>query len=592
MSNAVDAASRPTAPRPVDGSLATLVASAPWWMRWSAVALVAYSILLLTPSGRRLDGGPVELVALATRLGIEGSAFLWAAGRAALPRTLVLALRITGWASILTGVDYLASLPQYYGGQPWLSATTDSFLTLAGYAAALVALLVYPRTPARRGEGVALVLDTVVTTGSLLLLSWTLVTQVSQDRVSDPGAELWIQIFGLAQLALIAGLNVVVVRGVAVPSPRAFWWFIAGQTLYVPVTIAVQLEEARLLPPWPGDLVYYLGVLPTLAACLAFRRDPIGPSSQRGAPVWLDDLNPLPLFMPPALGATLLAALTFAPQLRAVPLAVALTVASMLLAARLLLSAHRAAVVARAESDRDRRRQAERIQAVGRLAGGIAHEFNNLMARVIGNTELGEAAPGTGDEAREHFARARAAAMRAADLTGQLLAFSGQRQVQPELVDVEANVHACYLRAARALPPGVSASLHRGDGPFAVLADPQQLDAALEQLIDNAAEAMPGGGTVTVAVARELLRHPAPMTPLAAAAGPYVVVSVTDTGTGMTPEAIAMACDPFYSTKPAHLGGGLGLASVHGFIAAHSGGLSIESAVGRGTTVRMYLPAA
>jgi signal transduction histidine kinase len=568
-----------------------LIEGAPSWMRLAAAGLVGYTLFLLTPTGQRVDGTALELVGHAARLLVEGAAFLWAARRVELPTRLLLALRLSGWTSIASAVTYLPPLVERLGYPPWISATTDSLLTLAGYVATLVALLIYPRAPARPGEGTPLAIDTAVSTGSLALLSWTLVTQVSQERATDATNELLILVFGVAQLALIAGLNVVVVRGLAVPSPRAFWWFVTGQVLYVPVTLAVQFQEAGLLPSWPGDVVYFLGVLPTFVACLAFRRDPMVLAG-RGGPAWLHDLNPLPLSMPLLLGVALLLTLAVGPATSALPLAAALMAVSLLLAVRLLVSAHRTSLQARAEAEREQRRQGDRLQAVGRLAGGIAHEFNNLMARVVGHAELGEAAAEDATEVREHFAGARRAAVRAAELTSQLLAFSGQQRSQQTLVDAEATVHERYLRVVRDLPAAIQTELQRGPGPLAILADGAQLSDAVEQLIDNAVEAMPHGGRLSVRVAREQIHALTLLTPLSVPAGTYVVIAVADTGVGMAADAVAVACDPFYSTKPAHLGAGMGLASVHGFIAAHSGGLAIESEVGRGTTVRLYLPAA
>ncbi len=565
--------------------------TAPDWMRWAAAALVGYTLFLLTPTGARVDGTAGSSIASAIRLCIEGSALFWAIGRADLPPRFVLSFRIAGWTSFATAANYALLVPAQVGGPTLLAPYVDSALTVAGYVATLVSLLVYPRAVARPGEHWALAIDTLVTTGGLGLLSWTFVTQTSTDLASDPTAQSFIQSFGLAQLAMIAGLNVVIVRGLAVPSPRAFWWYIGGLALYLPVVVLAQLNRAGLTPSWPLDIVYYAGVLPTLVACHAIRTDPMTHAAHTGPP-WLRDLNPIPLAMPLLVGVALLATLATGATSRALPLAATLVAISLLLAVRLLISAHHTAQLARAEAAREQRRQADRLKAIGRLAGGIAHEFNNLMARVIGNTELGEASLPPHAEARDHFVRARTAAMRAADLTGQLLAFSGQQMTRLEILDADATVHGCYNRVARELPAGVAGELHRGDGPFAVFADAAQMAAALEQVLDNALEAMPQGGRLTVRVGREQVRDGLQLAQLAVPPGAFVVVAVSDTGVGMTPDAVAVACDPFYTTKPAHLGAGLGLASVHGFIAAHSGGLAIESAPGLGTTVRLYLPAA
>ena len=566
--------------------------AAPGWMRWSGVALIVYTLFRLTPAGAGVDDTAVDSLSSIVRLSIEGGAFLWAARRIDLPPRLVLALRITGWTSLATAVNYAALLPAQFGGPELTSPTVDSWLTLVGYLAALAALLVYPRAPAGPGERSALAIDAIVAVGGLGLLSWTLVTETSASIATDAATLVNIRAFGLAQLALIGGLNIVVVRGLAVPSPRAFWWFIAGQALYLPVVFLSQMHTAGLIPSWPVDVAYYLGVLPTLVAVYLIRVDPMSLSGRSRGPSWLRDLNPIPLSMPLFVGVALLVTLTVGPAERALPLAVALMAISLLLAARLLLSARHASRLARDEAARDERRQADRLKAIGRLAGGIAHEFNNLMARIIGNTELGEASLPPDVEARDHFVRARVAALRAADLTGQLLAFSGLQKTYVEIVDAAGVVDAGYARALRELPAAIASELQHGDGPYGVFADAAQFSAALGQVLTNAVEAMPHGGRMTVRVEHERLRDALGAALLAVPAGSYVVVTVRDTGLGMSPGAVAVACDPFYSTKPAHLGAGLGLASVHGFIASHSGGLAIESAPGEGTTVRLYLPAA
>ncbi len=471
-----------------------------------------------------------------------------------------------------------------------ISATVDSWLTLASYLGTLWALLVYPRAPPGPGEGTTLAFDALVTVGGLGLLSWTIITQTSEAFTVDPMTQVWIRVFGLAQLAMIAGLNIVVVRGLAVPSARAFWWFVAGQALYLPVVVLAQFQRAGLIGPRPSDVVYFLGVLPTLVACLAIRTDPMEPPRRSRGPSWLRDLNPIPLSLPLFVGSALLVCLTIGPVDRALPLAAMLVAVSLLLAVRLLLSAHHSARLARDEADKERRQQAEKLQAVGRLAGGVAHEFNNLMARVVGHAELGEASVGPDHPARENFAKVKVAALRAAEHTRQLLAFSGQQRTHLAPVEVEATARAVMAQAGRALPSGVVVHVQIGPGPFMVHADGTQLAAALEQLIENAVEAMPGGGRLDLAVAREHLREPLATPLLSVPPGHYVTISVRDSGVGIPETSLAMVCDPFYSTKPPHLAAGLGLASVHGIMASHSGGLLIDSRLGEGTRVTLYLP--
>ncbi len=588
-------AARPTAPPLL--RLAQVAASAgaglraPGWVWLSAAALVVFPLAVLTQDRPDGFGRPVEIVANTARLLIEGAAFLWAAARADLPARLRLALRVTAWTSLASAANYVLLLPPFWGGPVLLADSVNSFLALASYLGSFAALVIYPHAPARPGERASLVIDLVITAGGLGVLSWVLVTLPSVASITDAGEQRWIVYFGLAQLAMLAGVNLVTVRGLVVPSRRAFWWFVVGQAMYIPVVQLSQLESAAQISTVWSTMAYHWGVLPTLVAAAAMRSDPVTSTFQSRGPAWIRDFNPLPLVAPLAVGAGLLGLLASGAYHYALPLAATLVTVSLLLAVRLLLSAHRSAVLARSEAARERRQQAEKLQAVGRLAGGVAHEFNNLMARVVGNAELGEASLALEAPARENFARVKVAALRAAELTRQLLAFSGQQRTHLAPVDAAPAVRDVVDEAVRALPAGIVANLEVGPGPFVVHADTTQLAAALEQLIENAVEAMPRGGRLDVGVARQHLHEPLATRFISVPPGPYVAVSVRDTGVGIPAASLAVVCDPFYSTKAPHLAAGLGLASVHGIVAAHSGGLLIESVLGEGTTAVLYLPA-
>lgn len=563
---------------------------APGWIWLSAAALVLYPLLLLahgTPDG---FGRPVEILSNTARLFVEGGAFLWAAQRTALPARLRLALQVTAWTSLASALNYLLLLPPLWGGPTLVPDDLNSLLALLSYLGGFAALLIFPRAPARRGERASLLIDLLITAGGLGLLSWVLVTLPSVASLADAAEQRWVIYFGLAQLAMLVGVNLVAVRGQVVPSRRAFWWFVVGQAAYIPVVQLTQLESAAQIDPVWSTLVYFWGVLPTLAATVAMRDDPIAATIPSRGPAWIRDFNPLPLVAPVAVGACLLLLLSRGAYGYAFPLAATLVAVSLLLAVRLLLSAHHSARLARDEADKERRQQAEKLQAVGRLAGGVAHEFNNLMARVVGHAELGEAAVGPDHAARENLAKVKVAALRAAALTRQLLAFSGQQRTHLAPVDVEATVRAVVAQAAGRLPDGINSSLHIGSGPFVVHADDTQLAAALEQLIENAVEAMPRGGRLELTVTRERLQEPLATPLLSVSPGQYVTLSVRDTGVGIPEASLAVVCEPFYSTKPPHLAAGLGLASVHGIVGSHSGGLRIESRVGEGTRVSLYLP--
>ena len=571
--------------------LSILFRRAPLWVWMGALALIVYPLTVFALGGGEPFGPAVDMLASAVRLSLEAAAFFWAAARIDLPPRLRTALTITGWASVAAAVNYLFLIPPALGGPRLISDAFDTLWTLAVYGAACWALLIYPRRQAAPGEQVALVIDLLITAGGLGLLGWTLVTSPSAANTATPSALRGVLVFGAAQIALLIGVNLVVVRGLAVPSRRAFWWFVAGQAAYVPIVVLAQFERAGYVDAAWGNAVYHVGVLPTLAAALTIRSDLVATAPVVARFEWMRDFNPLPLGVPIAVGACLLLVLVRGPASYALPLAASLVTVSMLLATRLLLSAHHSSQLARQEADNERRRQAERLNAVGRLAGGIAHEFNNLMARVVGNADLGETTVSPDSAAREYFGKIRVAAMRAAELTRQLLTFSGQQRTHLAPVAIEPLVRGLMQRVSRSLPAGISTHLQLGPGPLVVSADEAQLVAALEQLLENAVEAMPGGGRLELAGSVEHLVAPLATRLISVPPGRYVTLSVRDSGVGIPAESVALVCDPFYTTKPPHVAAGLGLASVHGIVMSHAGGLRIESALGAGTCVVLYLPA-
>lgn len=551
--------------------------------------LLLYPVVLLiaSPVAR-----PVEIAMNAVRLSIEAAAFFWAIARLELPSRLRRALSISAWASVLTAMNYVVMLPPELGGPTLLSDVADTLGALASYALAIWALAVYPRAPARPGERASLFIDFLVTAGGLGLLSWTLVTMPSAAQVGAGTAYLSVVVFGVAQIGLLIALNVVVIRGMAIPSRRAFWWFVAGQAGYLPVVLLTQLESTGVIDLRWSTVLYFLGVLPTLVAAVTMRADPLVEEEEATPrPEGIRDFNPLPLLMPLAVGAFLLVALARGSAADALPLAAALVVISLLLALRLMLSARQASRLALAEVVAEQQRQRDKMQAVARLAGGVAHEFNNLMTRVIGHADLGEATLPPNSPARREFDRVRSDADRAAALTRHLLAFSGRQSTQFDRLDAVAWLRAAFPAVKSDLPVEIEARLRVAEARIELWADGAQLDLALRQIATNAVEAMPDGGRLDVSLDCEDLAAALQTPLLQAAAGRYAVLRVRDTGRGIRAQDLPSICDPFFSTKSRHLGAGLGLASVYGIVAVHSGGLAAESTPGEGTTISVYLPA-
>ena len=233
--------------------------------------------------------------------------------------------------------------------------------------------------------------------------------------------------------------------------------------------------------------------------------------------------------------------------------------------------------------------QAEKLEALGRLAGGLAHEFNNLLTMVLGYAELLQPVVAAEEAPRDYVGKISSAAKRAASLTRQLLAFGRRQVLLPRVLDLNVvAVESCHLFSL--LGEHIETVVLPALEPVWISADPAQIDQIMANLAANANAAMPGGGTMTVAVSRieiddKNIREHADLAP-----GKYAVLSVSDTGSGMTPEVKARLFEPFFSTREIGQGTGLGLASIYGIVVQSGGGISVQSEPGRGTTFHIYLP--
>jgi CheY-like chemotaxis protein len=232
-------------------------------------------------------------------------------------------------------------------------------------------------------------------------------------------------------------------------------------------------------------------------------------------------------------------------------------------------------------------RQSQKLEAIGQLTSGVAHDFNNLLTSVVGNLELLEPRLRSADSLRR-LGMARAAAERGARLTHQLLAFSRKQRLIPSPVDLNRLVSEASDMLFRTIGATVRIETVLTQNLWPALVDPTQIELVLLNLAINARDAMPNGGCLTIRTAN-LRRSQAPgcLTP-----GDYVLISVADTGEGMTSEVLSKAVEPFFTTKEVGKGSGLGLSMVHGVATQSGGGLLIDSNVGRGTTVSVYLPRA
>jgi signal transduction histidine kinase len=231
--------------------------------------------------------------------------------------------------------------------------------------------------------------------------------------------------------------------------------------------------------------------------------------------------------------------------------------------------------------------QAQKMEAIGQLTGGVAHDFNNLLTVIVGGLDMMMRRPEQTERVTRLARAAMSAARRGEQLTQQLLAFSRRQMLRPETLDPNQLLLGFEALAQRAIGETVTLSLALGDAVGPVRVDPAQFESALLNLIVNARDAMQDGGTITV-------RTGEVATPIAAcpelAPGAYVRIVVADTGSGIDQATLARAFEPFFTTKEVGRGSGLGLSQVYGFTRSAGGGVAIDSAPGAGTVVTLYLP--
>jgi PAS domain S-box-containing protein len=249
--------------------------------------------------------------------------------------------------------------------------------------------------------------------------------------------------------------------------------------------------------------------------------------------------------------------------------------------------------VARDVSERkqlaERLRQAQKMEAVGRLAGAVAHDFNNLLTIIFGRTDIlaGEA---LSEDARHCVEMIQATATRAAALTGQLLAFSRRQGLKPRVLDLNEVVAGMEAMLRRLIPENIDLRLTLDPGTGRVKADPGQLEQALLNLVVNARDAMRTGGRLTITTAAVELDETGARQHGDAPPGPYALLAVSDTGIGIDEQARVHLFEPFFTTKPRSGGTGLGLATVYGIVTQSGGHIVVDGAPGRGATFRVYLP--
>ena len=234
--------------------------------------------------------------------------------------------------------------------------------------------------------------------------------------------------------------------------------------------------------------------------------------------------------------------------------------------------------------------QSQKMQAIGQLAGGVAHDFNNLLQAIIGNCDLLLMRHAAGDPSFAEINEVRQNSVRAAGLVRQLLAFSRQQTLQPRVLALSDTMTELSLLLRRLLGERVTLKFEQAPDLWQVRADEGQISNAIVNLVVNARDAMPDGGTVTIRIANATLTHARAIGAGLMAPGDYVLIEVADTGKGISLENQSKIFEPFFTTKPVGHGTGLGLSTVYGVVKQTGGYIDVKSAVNKGATFEIYLP--
>jgi nitrogen-specific signal transduction histidine kinase/CheY-like chemotaxis protein len=236
--------------------------------------------------------------------------------------------------------------------------------------------------------------------------------------------------------------------------------------------------------------------------------------------------------------------------------------------------------------------QAQKMESIGRLAGGVAHDFNNLLSAIIGYTELTLLKLPAESPLKDYLLTVKDAGEKAAELTHRLLAFSRKQVLQMRAVNLNASLENMVKMMSRMVREDISLELYTDPSVVTIMADPVQIEQIVMNLIVNARDAMPHGGKLIIETANAYLDEDFIIRHENVKRGAYVMLSVSDTGIGMSRKVQERIFEPFYTTKGMAEGTGLGLATVYGIVKQHSGYIYVYSEVGKGTTFKIYLPVA
>jgi signal transduction histidine kinase len=525
------------------------------------------------------------------RLAIESAVFFWAATRRELEPRLRLALVMIGGLGLISMGFEVWPLVSAATGWPPIPREVGGWWMIASYFTGIAPILLLPMAPFRRDEWWTFSLDMLVSVGGFVTVSWVL--RVGPNLQQTHGSLFdSVSFLSLASsAAMLVALNLLTLRRRAIPSTRAFWLLVSGQAAYLMMTLVFGFSGRGVLMSTVADACYLLGVIPSVWAAWAMRRDPIPAADDSVEPHWFRSFNPFALVMPAVTGGALVLVVETGPAPAVRVLALATAAITTLLALRLVLTVRDNDRQIRSAAELQSRAQSERLDALQRAAGGVAHVFNNALTAVIGYAEMGRAQSGTTDT-RQSFEHIRNAAERSARFTRHLLWFTGRQHQKRACFPADDWLRSLEQELRALTGDAIALDIRPAAEGVCIDADAEQLHDALFELVRNAVEAMPDGGTLLVRTDRVPAANAAGARALQASDTAQWRLTVRDSGRGIDPAQLTHVFEPFFSSRQLGDAHGLGLSVVHGVVRAHGGSVIVDSTPGRGTEVQVLLPAA
>lgn len=558
---------------------------------WLVLASAAFGSLALGFATGAVAGWSVaeRWLAFGTGAAVTTGLFTAAALRPDLNPRLRQALGINAAAFGLTAASYLYAVLTEVTSLPAVSDGVDAYVTLLTYAVALVGLLRWPMTPLRGERWWHFGLDAAIGTGGMVLFFVVVITLPGTAGTVPADYRRWVMTYGAALLIDLVAINILLVRGIALPSRRAFWTFVSALLLEI-VNLVVTQYLAISSPPdavhLGADAIYVLVQLLYVLSGVLFLHDAVREPSPTPAPSWMLTFNPLPLLAIIGVAALVVLEGRRANGALAAVVAEWLVVLVLLLVVRYMATAWENQRLLRQEAAAQR----EKLDALRRIAGGISHEFNNMLTAVIGHAELGLSEVGPSSRVSGDLEGIRAAASRAAGLTHELLSFSGGQPRGDRPVDLAGLIRSLEPTLREAAGDRVTVVPALPAGAVMVRGDAAQLGELLVMLARYAGRRMPEGGRLELVVRPVVLEVPLLSPALAVPPGRYVGLFAADSGDRLPEAELPHLFEPFFPTR---LNDGvpmIGLAGVHGVVAAHRGGLTVGNRFEGGIRIGIYLP--